>query len=296
MAGSSTVCRKRKAPSLLRRCRLGYSESSGSAAAFVRTVQFLTPEKRETSMESKIQKRLRLLEIYAGVLTLLVGALLVTGFIYQGKQKFKEIDVGRINIVESDGRLRMTISNKELAPDPTFHGKAYPLRSGGNSAGMIFFNNEGTECGGLIFDGSEKNGKYAAGSSLTLDQFNQDQTVGLQYEDENGERVAGLKIWDRGEKPLEAMLDKFMAIKNMKDGPEKTKAENEIRDEQRKNGAGAMRVFVGKEDPKKTAEIILADPQGKPRMKLSVDGQGNPHLDFLDADGKVTYSLPEAKK
>ncbi|MGH9828191.1 MAG: hypothetical protein ACREDR_33625, partial [Blastocatellia bacterium] len=131
-------------------------------------------------MDQSISKRLRFLEIYCAAVTLALGSLIFFGFIQSKTMRLDQLDVGRINIVEKDGKLKMAISNKELAPDPILKGKSYPLRSGGNGAGIIFFNDAGDECGGLTYSGSEKSGKSNAVALLAFDQFNQDQTVGIQ--------------------------------------------------------------------------------------------------------------------
>ena len=52
-------------------------------------------------METKLQKEVRFLKIYAVVTTLFCAIFLLSAFVMQGKkQKFEEIDVERINIVE----------------------------------------------------------------------------------------------------------------------------------------------------------------------------------------------------
>ena len=53
-------------------------------------------------------------------------------------QKFAEIDVERINIVEKDGKFRMVISNKERQHPGIIDGKTLP-REEGRPAGMLFF-------------------------------------------------------------------------------------------------------------------------------------------------------------
>src|SRR5438105_313228 len=67
---------------------------------------------------------------------------------------FDEIDVQRINVRERDGTLRMTISNAGAAPGIIVRGKERPHPGGRQSAGILFFNEEGTENGGLIFGGT----------------------------------------------------------------------------------------------------------------------------------------------
>ncbi|AZB08271.1 hypothetical protein EG344_05050 [Chryseobacterium sp. G0162] len=46
----------------------------------------------------------------------MAGFIFLTAFSSQNKKKFDEIDVVRINILQKDGRLRVTISNKERSP------------------------------------------------------------------------------------------------------------------------------------------------------------------------------------
>jgi hypothetical protein len=239
-------------------------------------------------MENKLQRDVRLLKAYAIVMTLLLGALAFSAF-GQGNQKtkFTEIDVERINIIEKDGALKLVISNRERAPDPIIDGKTYPLRQGGNTAGMIFYNDKGDECGGLAFGGREKDGNRSASAALLFDQFNQDQTVGISYSENGGRRSAGLNVWDRPDTPIGEMIDKLQAIRKMPDGPEKTQAMQKFRE----TSGIAQRVFVGK-TREKAAVLLLSDPQGRPRLQLIVDAQGAPKLEFLDENGTVVQRLP----
>ena len=63
-------------------------------------------------------------------------------------QAFDVIQVHRINIIEPDGTLRMVISDRERLPGVIVKGKEFPKvdRPG---AGLLFYNNEGTENGGF---------------------------------------------------------------------------------------------------------------------------------------------------
>lgn len=242
-------------------------------------------------VEEKLLKEIRFLKFYAIVLTLLFGVIVISGFTQASqKTKFDTIDVGRINVVEKDGTLKMVVSNKERAPDALINGKSYP-RQGGNSPGIIFYNDKGDECGGLVFSGDEE-GKPNAGAALLFDQYHQDQTIGIMYNESNGRRSAGLNVWDRPETPIWEMLERWEKIKAMKEGPEKTEEIKKLRE----SGAlGAQRVFVGK-GRDKAATVTLSDSRGKARITMSVNEAGVAKLEFLDADGKVLYSLPEDSK
>jgi hypothetical protein len=139
----------------------------------------------------------RTLLSYAGVVTAaLVLVAVSTGA--RGTQEFDEIIVHRIKVVEPDGTLRMVISNHDRFPGVIEKGKALgPNRRPG--AGMLFFNDEGTENGGLIFGGRrEANGKVAAaGVSLSFDKYgvngNFVQLAGIS---DDNDRFAGLRIKD----------------------------------------------------------------------------------------------------
>ena len=59
----------------------------------------------------------------------------------------EELTVKRINLVEDDGRLRMIIGNSTHAQVAPMRGqlRAHPERAA--TAGLLFINDDGTECG-----------------------------------------------------------------------------------------------------------------------------------------------------
>ncbi len=235
----------------------------------------------------KLQRDVRLLKAYAFVVTLLLGALAFAGFRQANqKTKFIEIDVERINIVEKDGRLKMVISNGERQHPGVIDGKTLTRT---RPPGMLFFNDKGDECGGLSFDGDQKDGGANAGAIMAFDRFRQDQTVAIQYGESNGQYYAGLRVWDRPDTLLGEVIDKLQAIQKMPEGPEKTQAMQKLRET---SGAGAaQRVFVGKTRDK-AAALTLSDAQGRARLQLMVDAQGLSRIEFLDEKGKVLQRLP----
>ncbi len=221
--------------------------------------------------------------------TALIGAVSVSAFTKANKKpRFGEIDVERINIIEPNGTLRMVLSGRERSQGPMFKGKpfGYP---GGTRAGIIFFNDEGTEDGGLTWSGKMENGKYSAVGHLSFDQYNQDQIVTLQYADENGVRHQGLRIDDRSEVPIDQLVERFAAVRKLPEGPGRDSAMRKLTDN---NGVPlvALRVFVGR-DRSKQAMLNLADAMGRPRLRLSVDSAGAAQIEFLDTSGKVTRRI-----
>lgn len=238
----------------------------------------------------KLQRDVRLLKAYALVVTLLLGVFAFAGFSQTGqKTRFTEIEVERLNIIEKDGRLKMVISNGERQHPGVIDGR---MLSRKRPAGLLFFNDKGDECGGLSFNGEQKDGKTNAGALLAFDRFNQDQTVGIQYSENNGQYSAGLRVWDRPDASLGEVVDKLQAIEKMPDGPEKTLAAQKLRD--LPGAAVAQRVFMGR-TREKAATLMLSDPQGRARLLLMVDTQGHPRLEFLDEKGTVVQRLPAVK-
>ena len=242
-------------------------------------------------------RQLVVLHRYAVATTTIILVLAVAGFT-RGlqKQRFEEIDVERINVVEKDGKLRLVIANHARLPDPVIGGKSYPLRGGSASgaAGMIFFNDEGNENGGMTWAGKRNGESYRASAGLSFDQYDQDETVTLSYGDENRRRRAGLSIMDRSDEPIQIFAESLMALNKLPDGPEKTQRIQQFRQRTVERGAaGAQRLFVGKQTDR-AAIVMLADPRGRPRLRLRVDSSGTARIEFLDAAGKVTRALSDS--
>jgi hypothetical protein len=237
-------------------------------------------------MRTNFRKKFFYLQLYCAISTLLLGCLFVLGFTSQRKQKFSEIDVERINIVEKNGKLKMVISNKERQHPGIVDGKMFNERKGERPAGMKFFSEKGDEIGGLSFDGDT--GKGQSGS-LAFDKFRGDQTIQLTHqEDKDGNYFAGLRVNDQN-MPLLDFLAKVDSINKLPTAEERQKASREFR---QSDAATVSRLVIGKSRDK-TSLIMLNDGKGKPRIKISVAVDGTPKLDFLDETGKVTYSLPE---
>jgi hypothetical protein len=232
-------------------------------------------------------KRLRILEIYAVVSILVFGVLAVSGFT-QTNQKFVELTVERLNVVEPDGRLRTVIANTPRMPDPIVNGKTFKTE---RPAGLIWYSELGDECGGLVFGAVSAGNKYGAYGGLTIDQYKQTQTIGLMYNDHTGSRHAGLNIWDRPEIPLSDLVEKREALDRMPEGAAKEAARKSFQEA----GFSPIRLFAGK-SKESEVKVALSDAKGRVRINMVVDASGTPRLDFLDEAGKVVSSLPAQTK
>jgi hypothetical protein len=204
-------------------------------------------------------------------------------------QNLGEITVERINVVDKNGTLRLVISNKDRQHPGVIDGltidRPRPV------AGLLFFNDAGDEVGGLTFTGQDKDGKGTASGTFTFDQLHQDQTIGLRYSEGNGTRRAALEVWDRPDAHLGDLVRSLNAANAIAD-PERRQAA--IAAARQTAPAGHTRVFVGK-DVDRSASVALSDAAGTPRLKLTVDANGNPRIEFLDDKGQVTQRLPQGK-
>ena len=244
----------------------------------------------------KLKRQIHLLTMYSALISMLLIVMLLFHLKKNSNsQSFDEINAKRINIIESDGMPRLVISNKELSPDVLSYRKTFGI-PGGNRPGIIFYNDEGTENGGLTFMGKTDSisGKYTATGHFSFDQYNQNQVLYLQYSDENGERTTGLYIDDWHEKPIfPKWRSLYKSAQNMPEGPDKTAKLKQLIEPTNGNPAYAHRVFIGK-DSNKAAMINLADKEGKTRIQLMVDSLGTAKLIFLDQSGNIVCNLPES--
>lgn len=232
-------------------------------------------------MERELLKQVKILKLYSAVLTLIVLAGFFFGFTYvAGNAKFKEIDVERINVVDKTGKLRMVISNGERQHPGIADGKILPKRQ--REPGMIFFNTDGDECGGLVYDGTKKE----AGFAISIDKYRNDQIMQLQYNDntENGKSIRsyGLKFWDRPENfSTGQLMIKYDSLKKMnnqavlKAGMQKLQEQGLI---------GQDRMFVGKNSDNEVG-LFIKDKNGKPRINLYVDNNNQVVFKAMDEKG-----------
>ncbi|HEV8195862.1 MAG TPA: hypothetical protein VGP87_04400 [Gemmatimonadales bacterium] len=246
-------------------------------------------------MSDSVLRELRLLKGYAIVTTLLFGSLSVAAFRQSArKTRFTEIDVERINIVEPNGALRMVISNRPRSIGPIYKGKPFGY-AGGTRPGIIFFNDEGTENGGLTFTGRKlKDGTYASSTGMSFDQFNSDETLTLRYTDDNGRKSSAITIADRDVRDIYDLVMERDSINKMTDSTARTEALERLFGPRNGVPLAATRVYLGR-DRSKAAVLNLFDPNGKPRLRLKVDSLGTASLEFLDAAGAVTARFPEPK-
>jgi hypothetical protein len=237
-----------------------------------------------------LRRQLRLLQAWAVVSSAGAIVVCVAAFARQPAPAAPgELTVQRLNVVDANGTLRLVLAGKDRMHPGVVDGvtidRPRPV------AGLIFFNDEGDEVGGIAYSGQVTNGERRASALIAFDQLKQDQTVGISYSETNGQRSAGLQVWDRAETPLSDLIRRLNAANALSDPAARDAA---VKAARAAAPPGPRRVFVGK-DTDRSAVVSLADAAGKPRLRLRVADDGASTIEFLDAEGKVSQRLPASR-
>lgn len=206
-------------------------------------------------------------------------------------ENFEEINVKRINIIENDGTIRMVLSNKELQHSGRIDGKDWEKRE--RPSGLIFFNDKGDECGGLIYQTKETKNGLISGMSITMDRYKDDQVLQLS----NQETVVdGKIISQRGihinDFPMNSHITKRMKMleeaQKITNPEERKKKINEIYDQYGERNL----LFLGKTKGNSQG-LFLSDSKGQPKMMIYVDEQGNPKIQTFNSKGEIKDFIVE---
>jgi hypothetical protein len=127
---------------------------------------------------------------------------------------------------------------------------------------------------------------------MSFDQFNQDQVLNLDYRDEGGRRLIGFSVNDRPNLDIHDLVMERDSIRKLADTAARRAALAKW--QAPRNGVPfvAQRLFIGRTEDK-SAIVNLRDPNGRPRLRLLVDSLGAPRIEFLNEDGRVTYTLSD---
>lgn len=198
-------------------------------------------------------------------------------------ERFDEIVVKRMRVVDASGKTRLLLSGKPM-PEGTIDGRVL-TRAGGprQVAGLMFFNDQGDEQGGLTYSGTagEQSG------TLTFDAWHQDQALEIQHADSpsgSDSFVAGNELPTTS---LAQIAPEFFREYNALHTDEERQA---LRARYRREGKfGRQRWLIGNRAG--SSEVRLNDTKGRLRLLLHVDADGKAHIDFLDENGTVTKSI-----
>ena len=197
------------------------------------------------------------------IYSVLATILLIFVFKNQSSARiFDLIQAQQIRIVEPDGTLRMIISNSKNLPGVIVHGKEVE-KVDRPQAGILFYNDEASENGGLIFGGSKNANDEVvnSGASLSFDRYGGKQEVNLIGVNDKDNKFAGLSISDS--RPGEINTPDRIWVGRNKDG---------------------------------SSEMALMDTSGKKRIVLKVLENGQGSINFLDDKGNILNSFIPTQK
>ena len=233
-----------------------------------------------------LQRQNRLLKITIGLGCLALSVSLMVAA-DMARTHFNEIDVERINIVSKDGKKELVIANRDRLPGVVSDGKEAADHR--HMPGLLFYNEAGDECGGLIWNGKlDAKGKPQSGMHFSMDRFGGDQQLALGHYEGGGFMDTGLNVYDRGLSKDYGPL--WQAYQSAQAGPGKDALKKKWEEA---GGRQTSRVFVGRTRGQSSA-VILADAKGRPRIMMLVTPEGQPSLQFLDEQGEVLQSLPQS--
>jgi len=197
---------------------------------------------------------------------------------------FEELTVKRLNVVEDDGTLRIVIGNST-------HGRTTPMRGrlvehpGRNaSAGLLFVNDEGTECGGLQYAGFRgPQGKEQMGY-LTVDDYEQNESLRLGMFQNGRTSQRFIEFTDQ---PAWSIVD----VVEETDGLE-PEAAQAIFDRyfEGVDGRGRSRMRLAREEDGSVG-LVLRDREGRDRLRLIVPADGDAVVEVVDSGGNARSLL-----
>lgn len=234
----------------------------------------------------------KFLSVYSAVLTVTFAIVVLGAASSVRNQKFGIITARRINIVEPDGTVRLTISNRADFPGAWNRKKEYPRPDRREAAGMLFMSEEGTEQGGFIWGASQlPDGTIQNHGHLSLDQYEENQIFAIDAGQEGNDKFSHITMTDQGDYPIE----------------EKRKANEEIDklplDKQdaawdkffASHRHDVQRLALGR-SPDGSVGLKLRDGEGRVRIVLVVQADGKPVLQFLNDQGALIKEFAPTEK
>ena len=193
----------------------------------------------------------------------------------------KELNVEKLNIVEPDGTVKMTLFNTKNMPKVFFDGEEVfkGHRQDDNTAGLMFYDENGVECGGLIFGG--KNGVHSMG--LTMDKQNIDQVLQIASVETPQGHKYGIKLSQRPDKNFRQYEEELNLLETLP-AEEAEKLAKQI------NIEHATRLSILHEETGKVG-ITIFDSKGIERIVLAVDENDVPSIKIMNERGDVVKQL-----
>jgi hypothetical protein len=195
-----------------------------------------------------------------------------------------ELTVKRLNVVEDDGTLRIVIGNSTHAATTPMRGRVVEHPGRTASAGLLFVNDEGTECGGLQYAGLRgPDGKEQSGY-LTVDDYEQNESVRFGMV-QNGARSQ--KFVEFSDQPAWSIVD----LVNETAGLDAAAAQV-VQDRYfgEADGGRRSRMRLAREEDG-SVRLVLRDGEGRDRLRFVVPADGDPVAEVVDSEGNTRSIL-----
>ena len=259
--------------------------------------------------KEQLERRLRFLTLWAVASTLLATGILVTAFSSDSVARWAEIyaeqstvdtlradyvTAERIDIVEPDDTLAISLSNSERTALPRLEGNKLRAAGERNMPSILFFDGHGDEVGGLVFQNMETSDGHIAGRHFSMDGYKQDQVLYLTHSEKEGKKKTGLHIRDRPNFSfLEVMNEVGLEPSSSREELQKKMARFRKKNPERYQelSYSPRRVFVGRTKDGNSV-VTLRDGSGNPRLRMAVDSAGTARLIFLNEEGDITHRYP----
>jgi hypothetical protein len=241
----------------------------------------------------------KFLVIYSGVLTAVFAVLMLSGFSDHRGARFDTITVQRINVVEPDGTLRMVLTNNRRLPGVIQHGKEYPDfadRKARTTAGILFYDAEGSESGGLTFGGREDaNGNISRFGHFAFDRYEQDQMLTISAADDGTNFRSSIEFIEQPAWSIVDLLELLEDIQGLPE-PERQAALEEFEKTHPTQGFGPRTTLSNENYPvapqASTNSLRFIDRSNTERLRTGLDQSDEPAVELRDAAGNVSYRIP----
>jgi hypothetical protein len=239
---------------------------------------------------------------YSGILTLAVCVALLSGFADFHGPTFDTITVQRINVVEPDGTLRMVLSNNSRIPAIVMHGKEYPDFSGrkrSTAAGILFYDAEGSESGGLTFGGrKDSQGAITRFGHLSFDRYEQDQMFTIDAVDDGTNHRSSIQMIDQPDWSIVEYLDLLKTIQGLPESERQARIA-QFFETHSTQGVGVRTSLSNEKYPDAPGSsrnaLHFFDSQNVQRLEVGLDSSDSPALEVSDETGNLIDRVPPAQ-
>lgn len=195
----------------------------------------------------------------------------------------EELRVQRIRVVEADGTTRMIIGNADTMTILPLRGEGIDHPGRGRSAGILFCNDEGTEAGGMVYNGRTEDGKPQQSGYWTVDDYEQNEGFRFGATQDGDARMKWIEYADQ---PHFSIADYIEATEG-KSGDELQAVHKEFYPgPELLNGNGLTRMRLSREFDGSVA-LSLRDASGVERIRLAVAADGSAEITGTDTTGST---------